>query len=80
MNYKVKKKWLIIWGLIILFIIGNPSIRKFKSYLYNSGTDIRREYNFFLFSIYTEKNSPYNKTYYLGILFNFINLGTKDTY
>lgn len=63
-----------------LFIIGNPSIKKFKSYLYNPDSEgIRREYNFLLFSVYTEKDRFY-KTYYLGILFNFINLGSRDIY
>ncbi len=80
MKYKFKKKWLIVLGIALVFIIGNPSIRKFKSYIYEpKSSDIRREYNFLLFSIYTE-NKNYDKTYYLGILFNFFNLGTKDTY
>jgi hypothetical protein len=64
------KTWIIIGGIVLIFIITNPSLQAFKAHQGEvSYEGLKREYNFFLFSIYND--SGYN---YLGIFGNFIQL------
>ena len=69
----IKKGWLIAIGILIALIITNPTLSEFNAYFppnyreYNRW--MRRDANFFIFSIY--RNGEYR---YLGIAKNFIYL------
>ena len=85
-----KSKFKIIIALILAFLIlTNPSLKTFKDYAgIQQGNAERRNYNFFIFSIYQntetrprgddpdEGYSIYIH-YYLGIADNFFNLNRK---
>lgn len=70
MNLSIKKGWLIAIGVILLFVLLNPTPTDFKNYkggmaYQNYGN--RRMSNFLLFSIYWD-----GRINYLAILKNFI--------
>jgi hypothetical protein len=75
MNLPIKKGWLIAIGIITALIITNPDESEFNNYLpdIRSHRWIRRDVNFFVFSIYR-----YGEYKYLGIAKNFIYLKTEQ--
>jgi hypothetical protein len=71
----IKKKWVIVWSIVAVFVILNPGVYRFKENRgYDSTDGLKRTANFFVFSIYEDAagDPPYD--YYLGILWNFIPL------
>lgn len=69
MQLPIKKKWLVTFAIILIFILLNPTIRDFQDYKGLSKTKtvgIRKKFNFLVCTIY-----EYHDTYYLGILKNF---------
>jgi hypothetical protein len=69
---KLKKGWIIIIAIILLFICLNPSLKDFDEYQ-GGNTYIRKEYNFIIFSVYRSSiNYNKNEKLYIGILKNFI--------
>jgi hypothetical protein len=79
MKLPIKKIWLIVMAITIFLIIGNPKKSRFKEYLgYESSYkaangELRRKYNFVLFSIYTQGVGYMHV--YIGIGFNFFHTG-----
>lgn len=73
MKLPVKKIWIILGTIILLFIFLNPGINRFKefkgNYTYHNIHQYRRESNYLVFSIYTYDNEKY-----IGLLMNFINI------
>jgi hypothetical protein len=67
----MKKRWYyIVIGLIVAFIIINPSQGAFKAYLGESSSEgLKRKYNFFVCSIYNYKGYEY-----LAIAGNFFHI------
>ncbi len=67
-------------GVLLAFIITNPSVSAFKAHQGASSYDgLKRKYNFFLCSIYTHTEtwadgSEHDKGTYLGILGNFFEI------
>lgn len=73
-----KKIWLLIGGVLLLLILLNPGINRFKEYIglnSKSSKNIKRNNNFLIFSIYEESQ---NNKKYIGILFNFIEINKKS--
>lgn len=74
------KIWLIIIGVCLFLMLGNPEPGEFAEYA-NSKYGVTakgrsyRKYNFLLFSIY-----KVGRANYLGALFNFIKTGEDDNY
>jgi hypothetical protein len=71
--HKLKKwQWITI-AVLLLFIFTNPSLSSFKQYFGRDTkreySDIRKEANFFLFSMFT-----HNENRYLAVLTNFIDV------
>ena len=75
---KISRKWLITWGIIILFVILNPSKREFGEHLGFSKERTqgyaKRTVYLLICSIYFD---DYNDDYYLGIFKNFIPIKTR---
>lgn len=74
MKMLLKKIWIVAGIILVLFILLNPGINRFKEYSGLVGKDsryIKRKYNFVIFSIYEDS---YSDKKYLGILMNFINI------
>jgi hypothetical protein len=67
---KVKKVWIILISIIIFLIITNPSPSRYKEYCGCPHT-AKRDYNFFIFSIYEGYYPDRIPAYYLGIALNF---------
>ncbi|MEO8854326.1 MAG: hypothetical protein ABI359_11125 [Ginsengibacter sp.] len=81
---------IIICFILVFLIITNPSLETFKDYagIQQKNTAARRNYNFFIFSIYqnretrqlsedTDEGYSIYTHYYLGIADNFFNLNSK---
>ena len=59
-------------------IVTNPSQTTFKNHLgLTSYSGLKREFNFFIFSIYSEVDYPTDK-YYFAIAGNFFHLAKKE--
>ena len=64
-----RKQWIPI-GILLLFIITNPSISSFKAYIGDTKYDhLSRPANLFLFSVYED---DFNE--YVGVFGNFLQL------
>jgi hypothetical protein len=71
----MKRILIILLIVIALFVVTNPSAKAFKEYLGNpEGLTIRRNYNFFVCSVYWERTPGISHDYYLGIFGNFCKL------
>jgi hypothetical protein len=68
-----KNRLYILFGILALLIITNPSPREFWEYADGNGgfTSYRRA-NLFIFSVY-----KYDGDYYIGAIGNFINISYK---
>jgi hypothetical protein len=72
--YNMRKKLLIGLGVIlVIMLITNPSIKDFEEY--ENSRNVKREYNFFVCSIFKHYNDRY-----LGILGNFFELKERKEY
>ena len=75
-----KKGWIIAGCILLFFVICNPSLEDFRSYLhlgsarYYEGTG--RDINFLIGSIYSQ-NTYGAKKKYLGVLKNFIDISSN---
>ena len=70
---KIKKVWIIIISIVIFLTLTNPSPSRYKEY--SGGNYIpKRDYNFFIFSIYKGYYPGRDPSYYLGIAYNFFRL------
>jgi ABC-type cobalt transport system substrate-binding protein len=80
MKHKYKKAWLIIGVILLILIVFNPGLKRFKEF---SGFDnkemsnVKKTYNFLVCSIYDD---PYNDKKYFGILLNFIDISPKEKF
>jgi|SRR6185312_4212714 len=73
----LSKKWTIFVALILIFIILNPSIDRFKEYTGLVGKNshyLKRKYNFLIYSIYED---GLNEKKYMGFLLNFFDITSK---
>jgi len=69
----VKKVWIIIISIVIFLIFTNPSPSRYKEF--SGGNYVpKRDYNFFIFSIYEGYYPSRYPAYYLGIALNFFKL------
>lgn len=73
-NFQIKKVWAITIGIVLLLIITNPSMKKFKDYQGQSSyKGFRRVANFGIFSVYAYKHDRY-----VGLFLNFLYIGEAD--
>ena len=70
----IKKGWLIVIAIIAILIIGNPGKKQFKEYLGENKTEVRRKYNFLIFSIWVKEHAGGDPVYF-SILWNFFHTG-----
>jgi len=70
-NINVSKKYSVLIGIVLVFVLTNPSRSSFASYLHRTGLgNIGRDFNGLLFSVYS-KGRDAEKEYYIGVLGNF---------
>ena len=81
-----RKLKIIIASVLIFLIITNPDLKVFKEHVgvQQTSVNVKRNYNFILFSIYQYqyRNENYTdnyigKSYYLGIAANFFSLNDE---
>lgn len=73
----IKKGWLIVIAIIAVLIVGNPGKKQFKEFLgADNKTEVRRKYNFLIFSIWVKEGGYYNNDpVYFSIAWNFFQTG-----
>lgn len=79
MIFGIKKKWLIVIGVMLLFVVTNPGPAAFKSYQgldeRQNYSDVKRKLNLFVCSLYEDSRASYSDVY-LGILGNIFHVSS----
>jgi hypothetical protein len=79
----IKDKHKLIALVLFLFVITNPSISSFKSFLHDGPTnkkDVGKKVNLFICAVFTCRYDAYgnnHEDYYIGVLGNFFKVGSE---
>lgn len=72
---KLKKWQYILGGVLLLFVLTNPSRSSFASFRHQSGLGgVGRDFNGIIFSVYSKNIYGQPSEKYIGVLGNFIKI------